>query len=110
MNLGIVTAIAFGIFTLGFGLLGYVKVKSKASLISGGISGALLIVSGIAQLQGQSWGLFLATAVTAALVIVFIGRLIKTRKMMPAALMISGSLTALALLLYQLSMTLQTTT
>ncbi|MGE5656037.1 MAG: TMEM14 family protein [Actinomycetota bacterium] len=109
MNLGIVTAIAYGLLTFVGGLIGYAKAKSKASLISGSLSGLLLILAGVVQLQGQSWGLILATVVAAVLVIVFIGRLVKTRKLMPAGLMILGGLVSLALLLYQVSMTLQPT-
>ncbi|CBN54106.1 MULTISPECIES: TMEM14 family protein [Kamptonema] len=109
MNLGIATAIAYGILTFVGGIIGYAKAQSKASLISGSLSGLLLIFSGIVQLQGQSWGLILATVVAAVLVIVFIARLVKTRKLMPAGLMIAGGLVSLALLVYQLSTVLEPT-
>lgn len=103
MNLGIATAIAYGLLMLVGGIIGYAKAKSQASLISGILSGALLIVGGIAQLQGQSWGLLLATAVSAVLVVVFIGRLIKTRKLMPAGMLILAGVVSLAILLYELT-------
>lgn len=109
MNLGIATAIAYGILTFVGGIIGYAKAQSQASLISGSLSGLLLIFSGIVQLQGQSWGLILATVVAAVLVIVFIARLVKTRKLMPAGLMIAGGLVSLALLVYQLSTVLEPT-
>jgi uncharacterized membrane protein (UPF0136 family) len=48
-----------------------VQVSSKASLISGSISGLLLIFAGVIQLRGQAWGLILATVITTLLVIVF---------------------------------------
>ncbi|OCR02290.1 hypothetical protein BCD67_20020 [Oscillatoriales cyanobacterium USR001] len=103
MNLGIATAFAYGILTFVGGLIGYAKAQSKASLISGSVSGLLLILSGILQFQGQqSAGLILGVVVATVLVIVFISRLIKTRKMMPAALMIGGGIVAFALLVYQL--------
>ncbi|MGK7873431.1 MAG: TMEM14 family protein [Xenococcaceae cyanobacterium] len=88
MNLGIVAAIAYGVLALVGGVMGYAKVKSKASLISGSISGVLLLVAGLMQLQGFSMGLILALVVTAALVVVFAIRLVKTRKFMPAGLML----------------------
>ncbi|MDF0555398.1 TMEM14 family protein [Kamptonema sp. UHCC 0994] len=109
MNLGIATAIAYGILTFVGGIIGYAKAQSKASLISGSLSGLLLIFSGIVQLQGQSWGLILATVVAAVLVIVFIARLVKTKKLMPAGLMIAGGIVSLALLVYQLSTALEPT-
>ncbi|WP_449419966.1 TMEM14 family protein [Phormidium nigroviride] len=109
MNLGIATAIAYGILTFVGGIIGYAKAQSQASLISGSLSGLLLIFSGIVQLQGQSWGLILATVVAAVLVVVFIARLVKTRKLMPAGLMIAGGLVSLALLVYQLSTGLEPT-
>ena len=63
------------------------KLKAIASLLSGCISGILIILGGVIQLSGQAWGLILATVVTAVLVVVFVIRLTKTRKFMPAGLM-----------------------
>lgn len=108
MNLGVIVALAYGLLTLTGGIAGYLKAQSNASLISGSISGSLLIIGGVAQFLGQDWGLILAAGVTAALVIVFLVRLIKTRKLMPATLMILSGLVSLALILYQLSTPLQT--
>lgn len=87
MNAGIIAAIAYGILAVVGGIMGYVQAKSKASLISGSISGLLLIFAGVMQLQGQAWGSILATVVTSVLLIVFAIRLVKTRKFMPAGLM-----------------------
>lgn len=102
MNPGIIAAIAYGILAIVGGVIGYVQAQSKVSLISGSISGLLLIISGVSQLQGQAWGLILATAVTALLVIVFAVRLAKTRKFMPAGLMSLLGLAALAVMVNQL--------
>ncbi|MFB8797541.1 MAG: TMEM14 family protein [Microcoleus sp.] len=103
MNLGTTAAIGYGILTLIGGIMGYVKAKSQASLISGLVSGSLLIFAGTAQLMGQSWGLILAAAISAALVIVFILRLVKTRKFMPAGLLILASLASLGAIAYEIS-------
>lgn len=84
---GIIAAIAYGIIAIAGGIMGYVQAASKASLISGSISGLLLIFAGVMQLQGQAWGLTLAAIITAILIIVFAIRLTKTRKFMPAGLM-----------------------
>ncbi len=87
MNLSVIAAIAYGVLALVGGIIAYNQVQSKMSLISGSISGMLLILGGVLQLQGQAWGLILATSVTAVLVVVFLIRLAKTRKFMPAGLM-----------------------
>ncbi len=101
MNLVVTAAIAYGIMAIIGGIIGYVQAQSKASLISGSISGVLLIIAGVMQLQGQAWGLVLATVVTLVLVIVFAIRLVKTRKFMPAGLMSVLGLAALAIMLKQ---------
>lgn len=95
MNLGAFLAIAYGILAALGGVLGYVKVKSQMSLISGVISGLLLIVGGIGQLQAASWGLPLSIGVSLVLVAVFAVRLAKTKKLMPAGLMILAGIIAL---------------
>ncbi|WP_341732587.1 TMEM14 family protein [Microcoleus sp. EPA2] len=103
MNLGIAAALGYGTLTLIGGIMGYVKAKSQASLISGLLSGSLLILAGIAQILGQSWGLILAAAISAVLVVVFILRLAKTRKFMPAGMLILASLASFGAIAYEIS-------
>ena len=100
--IGIITAIAYGVLAVVGGIIGYVQAQSKVSLISGSISGLLLIVAGVMQLQGQVAGLTLATVITSVLVVVFAIRLIKTRKFMPAGLMSLLNLVSLGLMVSQL--------
>lgn len=102
MTLGIIAAIAYGVLAIVGGIMGYVKAQSNISLISGSISGLLLIFGGVMQLQGQAWGLILVTIVTAILVITFGVRLAKTRKFMPAGLMSVLGLATLVVMLNQL--------
>jgi uncharacterized membrane protein (UPF0136 family) len=102
MNLGTIASLAYGILAIVGGVMGYAQAQSKASLLSGSISGLLLLVGGVMQLQGQVWGLILAAIVTAVLVIVFAIRLAKTRKFMPAGLMIIVGLLSLGLMVPQL--------
>jgi len=90
-----IAAIAYGLLTLVSGVIGYRQAGSQASLVSGGISGALLILSGILQAAGVPWVKGFAAFITGALVVVFIVRLIKTRKPMPALLMIVAGLASL---------------
>ncbi len=92
-------ALAYGTLALVGGIMGYVQAQSRISLISGSISGILLIISSLMQLWGQSWGLTLATVVTAVLIIAFVIRFAKTRKFMPAGLMMLLGMPALAVML-----------
>lgn len=85
--LGIIAALAYGILALVGGIIGYKQAGSKVSLWSGIGSGLLLIVAAFAQFQGQTWGMTLAAIVTGVLVVVFVSRLVKTRKLIPAGLM-----------------------
>lgn len=102
MNLSGVIAIAYGILVLAGGTLGYVQAKSTASLLSGCISGLLLLIAGVVQLQGYDWGLLLALVITVMLAIVFVVRLLKTRKIMPAGIMTAASVAVLVILLSSL--------
>jgi uncharacterized membrane protein (UPF0136 family) len=95
MTLVTYAAIAYGILALLGGIFGYVKARSQASLISGIISGALLILSGILYLQNASLGKAIALVVTVALIGVFTLRLIKTRRFMPSGLMLVAGCIAL---------------
>jgi uncharacterized membrane protein (UPF0136 family) len=102
MSIGIVATIAYGILAILGGIIGYRSASSKVSLISGSISGLSLLIAAVLQLQGQSWGLILATVVTAFLLVVFMFRLAKTRKFMPAGLMSILGIVALAVMVNQL--------
>ncbi|MBN4001421.1 TMEM14 family protein [Nostoc sp. LPT] len=102
MNLGIVAAFAYGILAIAGGIIGYIQAKSRVSLLSGSISGLLLILAAYFQLQGQTWGAISAVLVTVVLVVVFAFRLVKTRKFMPAGLMTILGLLALAVMVNQI--------
>jgi uncharacterized membrane protein (UPF0136 family) len=102
INPGILAAIAYGTLAIIGGIVGFLQVQSKASLISGSISGLLLIGAAVLQLQGFAWGLPLAAAITTLLIIVFVSRWTKTRKFMPAGLMIILGVAALGVMLYTL--------
>ncbi len=104
INIAIIAALAYGILAIVGGIIGYTKVGSKISLISGSISGLLLIISGIIQLIGINWGLIFSIVITTILVITFIIRLVKTRKMMPAGLMILTGIAAVAVMVYQINL------
>jgi uncharacterized membrane protein (UPF0136 family) len=102
MSPGVVAAIAYGILAIVGGILGYVQANSKISLIAGCGCGILLLISGILQLQGQAWGLLAAIVITVILLLAFIMRFIKTRKFMPAGLMLILGIPSLAAMIGQL--------
>ncbi|MBD2523228.1 TMEM14 family protein [Nostoc sp. FACHB-133] len=102
MNLSIIAAFAYGILAIAGGIIGYTQARSRVSLLSGSISGFLLILAAYFQLQGQTWGLILALLVTSVLVVVFAFRLAKTRKFMPAGLMTILGMVALAVIVNQM--------
>lgn len=86
---GAIAAIILGVLVIVGGVWGYVKARSKPSLISGLISGLLLIVAGIIYFLGlPQLGLIFAAIITILLAIVFTVRLIKTQKFIPAGLML----------------------
>jgi uncharacterized membrane protein (UPF0136 family) len=100
MNVNIVATIAYGILAIAGGIFGYVKSQSKASIISGSISGVALLGAAALQWQGQAWARFLGLAIAALLILVFAVRLAKTRKFMPAGVMIAaGVATVIAILM-----------
>lgn len=102
MNLAVLAAIVYGVMAFIGGTIGYRQAKSKVSLISGIVSGILLLVGAVAQIRGQAWGLWLMTAVTAILTLVFAIRLAKTRKFRPAGFMVLYGTSTLVILLTQL--------
>ncbi|MEO7111949.1 MAG: TMEM14 family protein [Polyangiaceae bacterium] len=80
----------FGVLTIAGGVMGFVKAKSKPSLIAGSVSGAALIVAGYLVTTGTSTqiGLTLGLVVSLALAARFIGAYRKSKKVMPAGVML----------------------
>ncbi|NMF82925.1 TMEM14 family protein [Nodosilinea sp. P-1105] len=95
MELGVWSAIAYGILAAVGGIIGYAQARSQVSLISGLISGGLLFLGAWLWSIGSAAGSGLAMGVTVALVIVFLRRWQQTRKAMPALLMVVTGLLAL---------------
>lgn len=98
MNLAVFAAIAYGLLAFCGGIFGYVRAQSKPSLISGCVSGILLLIAAWLLLQNLAIGLILARIVTLVLIVVFAIRLVKTKKFMPAGIMLIAGAIALALL------------
>lgn len=102
MNAAVAATIFYGVVAIVGGLIGYLKTQSTASVISGSISGVILILAGVATLLGLPWGLFLAVTITALLVIFFAARYSRTRKFMPAGLMSGLGAICLAIIIAHL--------
>lgn len=94
----IIVTIVYGLLACFGGIWGYTKANSKVSLISGCISGFLLLIAALMQLQGITLGLIIARIVTLLLILVFTVRLIKTKKAMPGALMLTTGIITLIIL------------
>lgn len=99
MSAGTLAAVIYGLFALVGGIIGYTQAKSIPSLISGVISGALLIAAGVMHSLGIGWAISVAAVITALLVIVFVVRLLKTRTFVPAGFMVIAGVAALVVML-----------
>jgi len=85
----------FGVLCLLGGALGYARARSKASIIAGGISGALLILAGI---LGRGIVPSAIALIISVLLLAHFGRsFLTTRKPMPAVPMILLSLVCIGL-------------
>lgn len=77
----------FGVLTIAGGVLGFVKAKSKPSLVAGSIAGVLLLIAAwLMQTQGRS-GVLLGLGISVLLAARFGRAYAKTKKSMPAGLM-----------------------
>jgi uncharacterized membrane protein (UPF0136 family) len=76
--------VVFGVLTIAGGALGFVRAKSRASLIAGSVSGLLLVLSGYLVGTGSRLGLILGFVVCFALTTRFGLAYRRTRKAMPA--------------------------
>ncbi|MEM6251677.1 MAG: TMEM14 family protein [Cyanobacteria bacterium P01_D01_bin.156] len=95
MSFALIIALIYGILAIVGGITGYLKARSLPSLISGIISGLLLLIGALRAAQGIVSGLWVVKIVSLLLVIVFVIRLVKTRKFMPAGLMVMGGMITL---------------
>ena len=77
----------FGILTIAGGAMGYVRAKSKASIIAGSISGLALLVAGSLMTTHLTLGLGIGLVVSLLLLGRFGSGFAKTKKVMPAGLM-----------------------
>ena len=98
MNLAILATIVYGLLAGFGGIWGYIKSKSKPSLISGCLSGLLLLIAAGMQSRGYDTGLLLSRVIVLLLIVVFAIRLIKTGKFMPSGIMLIAGVAVLSCL------------
>ena len=91
---GIVVAL-YGLFTIIGGIIGYVKAKSRPSLIAGGISGVLLLACAAEIDQGNRLGDYGSLAIALLLGARFLRTWRTHRRLMPDLLMVTLSLLTL---------------
>lgn len=94
--------LAFGLITVLGGVMGYVKARSRASLIAGGVSGALLLIAGRLLSTHLGAGALLALVVSLALLGRFTPALARGKRL-PAVYLVPlaaiGAVVAILLLL-----------
>jgi uncharacterized membrane protein (UPF0136 family) len=80
--------IATAVLVILGGIMGFVKAKSKISLIAGSISGILLGVCFYVSQSEPKFGLIGAAVLLTMLDAMFAARLAKTKKIMPSGVMV----------------------
>ena len=94
---GLIATALYGLLSIGGGVMGYAKSQSTVSLISGGLSGLLLLILAGMMNLGKVWATPIAAIIISILIVIFIVRWFKTKKLMPAMPMIFFGLVSLAL-------------
>jgi uncharacterized membrane protein (UPF0136 family) len=79
--------VCFGLASIIMGILGFVRAKSRASLFAGGISGVLLVISGIMALRNPAVGYLTGAVVSFLLLGRFLPGFLRTKAFYPAGLM-----------------------
>jgi len=102
MNAFQLAVLIYALIIAAGGIMGYVSAKSTASLISGLISGVLLLVAFALSLRNPKVGFALAALIALALGVFFLIRFLNTGKWMPAGVSVVLSAIMLILMLWSL--------
>jgi len=87
-NIVEISLLIYGVLVSAGGVIGFLKAQSKASLIAGLISGALVITAYSISRRNPATGFLVGACIGALLLIVFAVRLAKTKKFMPSGMML----------------------
>jgi uncharacterized membrane protein (UPF0136 family) len=77
----------FGLVSLVFGILGFVRAKSVPSLVMGGMFGVALVVAAIMAQSHPQRGYILGTVVSVLLLGRFFPAFLKTKRVYPSGIM-----------------------
>lgn len=97
-NLSIKVLWVYIVLLLVGGLIGFIKGRSKVSLIMSVVFAVLLILTTLHGMFQPAFALTLANGTLVVLLLVFTLRLAKTRKFMPSGLILAATVAVLALL------------
>jgi uncharacterized membrane protein (UPF0136 family) len=91
--------IIFGLLTIAGGVIGYVRAHSIPSLVSGGLSGLILLVAGYLLPERVQPGLVIGLVVSVLLAGRFLPAFIEKKALFPAGIMAVLSLAGLVITL-----------
>jgi uncharacterized membrane protein (UPF0136 family) len=95
-----VVLVLYAILLAAGGVMGFVKARSRASLISGVLSAIAAMAAAVLSLMGYKWGNVLGVTLTIFLFVLFGYRYaIRNKKFMPSGMLAVVSLVVLLLLL-----------
>ena len=94
----------YGVIMILGGIAGFVRVGSKASLISGVGFGLALLASGFGVWQGSQDSLLGAIVIALLLVVLFAIRYVKKRRFMPAGMLAVLSVVAVVMFVRALAL------
>lgn len=93
-----ITTTIFGSLVVIGGVIGYAKARSALSLVAGIVCGGALLYAAYLIRWAEHAGIMIAMVVSILLALIFFNRWSKTKKFMPAGLLLILSVIELALL------------
>ena len=102
-RVGLVVLGIYGVLLIVGGVMGFVKAKSRASLIAGIVSGLVAFAAlGIAANYNKAGGFALALALGIAMFMFFGPRAMTSRKFMPSGLMVMASVIVIGVMVWSI--------
>ncbi len=102
MTLAQIVLLVYALVMALGGWMGHKMAKSKASLIAGVVSGALLLVALGMSFGNLAAGRWAGVAISGVLTVMFFIRVKKTKKIMPSGMLLVVSIAALGTILYEI--------